>query len=200
MFHGVALSLTERCRLLSWNQARVALKDAGDIESFRLVLAHIVFSLTQRPNSPKPEHSTTAADISPGQAGSNMGDVEVEECADLMSRLNLAIDAEEPPVHLEKGVRLIHSLRSRMMMCADTMPLKPRANRRTERSRPAATRFDAAGWRYGRPALLRLESCSTLCSCGDASPGPTGLLQRGQRCLCRRAGRRRRMRRSAISE
>ena len=79
-----------------------------------------------------------------GRSNKYGGDVEVEECADLMSRLNLAIDAEEPPVHLEKGVRLIHSLRSRMMMCADTMPLKPRANRRTKQYRPAANRVDAA--------------------------------------------------------
>jgi len=44
-------------------------------------------------------------------------DRSMEECEDLMSKLDLAIEADGPPVHLESGLRLIHSLRSRMAMC-----------------------------------------------------------------------------------
>jgi hypothetical protein len=41
-------------------------------------------------------------------------DRDIMECEDLMSKLDLAIEADGPPVHLESGLRLIHSLRSRM--------------------------------------------------------------------------------------
>jgi hypothetical protein len=130
-------------QVTAWNEARVALQDAGDIESFRLVLAQIVFSLTQRPSNQESE-SEAAADVDLERSVPDKGDTGVEACEDLMSRLNLAIDAEDPPVHLEKGVRLIHSLRSRMTMCAGTPPLKPRAHRRGKQYRPAANRIDAA--------------------------------------------------------
>lgn len=131
-------------QIAAWNEARVALQDAGDIESFRLVLAQIVFSLTQRPHDPASELATATEHVGMEGAISDSGDVEVEECEDLMSRLNLAIEAEEAPVHLEKGVRLIHALRSRMTMCASTALLKPRANRRVRQYKPAANAVDAA--------------------------------------------------------
>ncbi|XPS70042.1 hypothetical protein M3J07_002279 [Ascochyta lentis] len=133
-------------QVTAWHEARVALQDAGDIESFRLVLAQIVFSLTQRPNNPDIESNleTTMGDIEPARSASYDEDGAMVECEDLMSRLSLAIDAEDPPVNLEKGVRLIHSLRSRMTMCASTPPLKPRANRRGKQYRPSANCLDAA--------------------------------------------------------
>ncbi|KAF3042995.1 hypothetical protein E8E12_009906 [Didymella heteroderae] len=131
-------------QIAAWNEARKALQDAGDIESFRLVLAQIVFSLTQRPHNSQSgaEKTPEAADIE--RAAANGGDVAVEECEDLMSKLNLAIDAEDPPIHLEKGVRLIHSLRSRMTVCANTPPLKSRPTRRGKQHKPSANRVDAA--------------------------------------------------------
>lgn len=129
-------------QVAAWNEARVALQDAGNIESFRLVLAQIVFSLTQRPQSregemvPATEHTDSETSVS------NDGDAQVE-CEDLMSKLNLAIEAEDTPVHLEKGVRLIHALRSRMTLCAGRSPLKPRANRRGRQYRAATNSIDA---------------------------------------------------------
>lgn len=131
-------------QVAAWNEARVALQDAEDIESFRLVLAQIVFSLTQRPHDPERGPATTAGEVKLERAAVNEGDAAMGECEDLMSKLNLAIDAEDPPVHLEKGVRLIHSLRSRMTMCAGTPPLKPRPNRRGKQYKPSANRVDAA--------------------------------------------------------
>lgn len=130
----------------AWNEARVALQDAGEIESFRLVLAQIVFSLTQRLNvfsgegCPRTEPENDEQE----QSHSYIDDGAMNECEDLMSKLNLAMDAEEPPVHLEKGVRLIHSLRSRMTMCAGTSPLKPRPNRRGRQYKPSADCIDPA--------------------------------------------------------
>lgn len=131
-------------QISAWNEARVALQEAGDIESFRLVLAQIVFSLTQRPHNPESEVRTATEHVDTVDSALSGGDAGVEECEDLMSRLNLAIEAEDSPVHLEKGVRLIHALRSRMTMRADTALLKPRANRRGKQYKPAANAFDAA--------------------------------------------------------
>ncbi|KAJ8111400.1 hypothetical protein OPT61_g5997 [Boeremia exigua] len=130
-------------QVAAWNEARIALQDAGDIESFRLVLAQIVFSLTQRPHNRESE-SEPATDAGLDNSAKNDEDAGVEECEDLMSRLNLAIEAEDTPLHLEKGVRLIHALRSRMTMCASRPPLKPRANRRGRPNRPATACIDAA--------------------------------------------------------
>lgn len=127
-------------QIAAWNEARQALQEAGDIESFRLVLAQIVFSLTQRPHNAQGGMLRTPE----AAAAAHEGDGTVEECEDLMSKLNLAIDAEDTPLHLEKGVRLIHSLRSRMTMCASTPPGKTRPNRRGKQFKPPASRVDAA--------------------------------------------------------
>jgi hypothetical protein len=126
-WNGVEFDRT--MQIAAWNEARVALQNAENIESFRLVLAQIVFSLTQRP------HDSQSANVKTSKE---------EECEDLMSKLSLAIDAEDPPVHLEKGVRLIHSLRSRMTMCASTLTHKSRPNRRGKQYKPSADRVDAA--------------------------------------------------------
>lgn len=133
-----------KLQIAAWNEARVALQDAGDVESFRLVLAQIVFSLTQRPHTPESELRTGKGLADTGDLALSGDDTGVEECEDLMSRLSLAIEAEDAPVHLEKGVRLIHALRSRITMRAGTASRKPRVNRRGRQYKPAANAFDAA--------------------------------------------------------
>ncbi|KAH6642089.1 hypothetical protein C7974DRAFT_94996 [Boeremia exigua] len=138
---GSGVEFDRKLQITAWKEARVALRDAGDIESFRLVLAQIVFSLTQCPHDPDSELATASDSEEPA---SYVGDTEMEECEDLMSKLNLAIEAEDAPVHLEKGVRLIHALRSRMTMCASSPALKPRVNKRSRQYKPAANSVDAA--------------------------------------------------------
>ncbi|UPX14956.1 uncharacterized protein EKO05_0005425 [Ascochyta rabiei] len=133
-------------QVTAWHDARAALQDAGETESFRLVLAQIVFSLTQRPDDADNKSNLETAGESvkstrPISYGEEGGMV---ECEDLMSKLNLAMGAEDPPVYLEKGVRLIHSLRSRMKMCTGTPPMKTRANRRGKQYRPSTQCTDAA--------------------------------------------------------
>lgn len=139
-----AVEFDRTMQVAAWNEARKALQDAGDIESFRLVLAQIVFSLTQRPHDSQCGTDKTPEVVNAGPGVVHEGDGTVEQCEDLMSKLNLAIDAEDPPIHLEKGVRLIHSLRSRMAMCASTPSHKPRPNRRGKQYKPSGNRFDAA--------------------------------------------------------
>ncbi|KAF2728807.1 hypothetical protein EJ04DRAFT_581094 [Polyplosphaeria fusca] len=116
----------------AWHEARVALQDAAEIESFRVVLAQIVFSLTQKPTDdekedgkeasatptkPTMENGVRSRSTTPG-----LDDRDTTECEDLLSKLSLAIDKDGPPIHLEQGLRLIHSLRSRMALSGRMNP------------------------------------------------------------------------------
>ncbi|KAF1970605.1 hypothetical protein BU23DRAFT_511123 [Bimuria novae-zelandiae CBS 107.79] len=104
-------------QLASWHQAQKAIHEAADIESFRVVLAHIVFSLTQKPEDEMdrgksratPEQYMPPTETEPEDADTN-------ECVDLLSKLDLTMNDDGPPLHLEHALRLIHSLRSRMTM------------------------------------------------------------------------------------
>jgi hypothetical protein len=133
---GIAFDRT--LQIAAWNEARAALQDAGDIESFRVVLAQIIFSLTQEPRDSQNDHAVAEGLDDRAGSMSRPADAATEECEDLMSRLNLAINAEEAPVQLEKAVRLIHSLRSRMIMLG---PIKP-VNCRSRSHRPAMNGID----------------------------------------------------------
>jgi hypothetical protein len=97
----------------AWEEAHNALHAAGNIESFRVVLAQIVFALTQRPVQSDPaERRAKTGDPTDEKLDI---DKEVDACDNLLSKLNLVI-TEGPPTHLEQGLRLIHSLRSRVAM------------------------------------------------------------------------------------
>jgi len=124
------LDFDRTLQISAWHEARNALQKAGEVESFRVVLAQIIFALTQRPietvektqDAPnsvsKTELMETDACAQVSREGTPLlaTDQDMDDCADLMSKLNLAIEADGPPVHLESGLRLIHSLRSRMTM------------------------------------------------------------------------------------
>lgn len=143
----------------AWHHARMALQEAQGIESFRVVLAQIVFSLTQKPcekREPSSDMTESVADSTglsqeaeekragiSRQQSTEPEDGAVDECADLLSKLNLAINADGPPVHLEYGLRLIHSLRSRMTMTGSLA------------SRPKKI---PTCWKHGRKATDRLEA------------------------------------------
>lgn len=108
------LSFDRLLQINAWHAAHNALHTAGQIESFRVVLAQIVFALTQKPMEDlTAEKEPSLEDPANGTLGVEQ---ELDECSDLLSKLNLAI-ADGPPTHLEQGLRLIHSLRSRVAMC-----------------------------------------------------------------------------------
>lgn len=121
-----------------WNQARIALAEVEGIESFRVALALIVFSLTQKPYDVANDPRTTQDSIhSPGnslsQLESELGGAyepetsgsegrAVDECNNMMSKLNLIIEEEGPPLYLEKGLRLLHVLKFRMPVAGTVAP------------------------------------------------------------------------------
>jgi hypothetical protein len=116
----------------AWHEAHNALHAASEIESFRVVLAQIVFSLTQKPVGASSRTTTQEvkmdSTVQAEEKDNSETDVDqdLNECNDLLSKLDIAIGADGPPTHLEQGLRLIHSLRSRVTMCNEKPRLKPR--------------------------------------------------------------------------
>ncbi|KAF2260336.1 hypothetical protein CC78DRAFT_523389 [Lojkania enalia] len=133
-------------QISAWREARLALQNATEIDSFRVVLAQIVFSLAQRPMelNDKGQLSDNSIEQSSVQAGSD--DESMSECEDLLSKLDLTIEEEGPPIHLEQGLRLIHSLRSRMAMSGrmQTPPSRIWSSRCGKPPKSSHNRLDAA--------------------------------------------------------
>ncbi|KAF2031139.1 hypothetical protein EK21DRAFT_63747 [Setomelanomma holmii] len=132
-------------QIRAWHEAQNALQTASEIESFRVVLAQIVFALTQKPvedeDAVREEALGTESLPENGTLGADQG---VNECEDLLSKLNLAIDADGPPTHLEQGLRLIHSLRSRMAIYNGKPRLQSGATHGSKHYRPSTGRLDNA--------------------------------------------------------
>ncbi|KAJ5057425.1 hypothetical protein J3E72DRAFT_387425 [Bipolaris maydis] len=144
-------------QMTAWQDARNALQKAGEIESFRVVLAQIIFALTQRPSetndvSTKGLDTAMTHEVLNSQnstehiqgASTTAVDPDMDECSDLMSKLDLAIDADGPPVHLESGLRLIHSLRSRMAVSRQQRRTKPGSKQFGEQRRSPAMLLEEA--------------------------------------------------------
>lgn len=144
-------------QISAWHEARNALQKAGEVESFRVVLAQIIFALTQRPVDAdgaqdeqkalsKTELLATDActEVPMEQTPMLSTDQDVDECADLMSKLDLAIESDGPPVHLESGLRLIHSLRSRMTMSREARYSNPGPGRSARQRRSPVVRLEDA--------------------------------------------------------
>ncbi|PVH81499.1 hypothetical protein DL98DRAFT_458061 [Cadophora sp. DSE1049] len=115
-----------------WAQARRAIQDATHIESFRVVFAHIIFALTQRPldvhqhfrsTRPNPRkassrnlHTTLTPESEnvseqkdfPSEA------TDREEHNRLIGEIEDIIDQDGLPVFLEQGLRHIHTLRCKV--------------------------------------------------------------------------------------
>jgi hypothetical protein len=140
----------------AWHEARNALQQAGEVESFRVVLAQIIFALTQKPVETDDESQSSPSAVGSSEVEASGGEAMkdgipmdateggMEECEDLMSKLDLAIEADGPPVHLESGLRLIHSLRSRMAMCGGARGSRPEESRSVRQRHPPGLRFEDA--------------------------------------------------------
>ncbi|QDS77403.1 hypothetical protein FKW77_006264 [Venturia effusa] len=113
-----------------WIQARRALQDAAHIESFRVVFAHIIFGLTQKPmnknqhNAPSNRDQTAQEpvwsqvryfqDQLREKRHSGTGWQDLEDYRQLEEDLESVIEHDGPPIFLEQGLRHMHVLRSKM--------------------------------------------------------------------------------------
>jgi hypothetical protein len=148
-----AVNFDRTLQISAWHEARNALQKAGEVESFRVVLAQIIFALTQRPvedtdGAHDAQVPVSKTDLMESDACAEVPmlatDQDVDECADLMSKLDLAIESDGPPVHLESGLRLIHSLRSRMTMSREARSSNPGTGRSARQRRSPIVRFEDA--------------------------------------------------------
>jgi hypothetical protein len=109
-----------------WHQARRALEDTGAIESFRVVFAHIIFALTQRPlnvdghvramRSRRRGASVSSEDAPPslGRSTSCSSSSASGGAASGLAELDQVMDFEGPPVFLETALRQIFSYRCKL--------------------------------------------------------------------------------------
>ena len=163
----------------AWHEARNALNAAGDVESFRVVLAQMIFALTQKPVEHKkqeinkgqhrarvrPSHTNEASD----------DDIDVDECDDLLARLDLAFEADGPPMHLERGLRLLHSLRSRIAMRTGTKQYHASTGQLDDTDRAAidllfwlGVMFDTlSAAMHKRPLVVSDEDCDIYPQTGE---------------------------------
>jgi hypothetical protein len=93
-----------------WEQARRALQQVSDVESFKVASAEIIFGLTQKPLDREFELPASAtADLF---TCPNIGDRELK--ARILARLNSLIATEGPPIYLERAARKIQTLKARL--------------------------------------------------------------------------------------
>ncbi|KIY00832.1 uncharacterized protein Z520_03498 [Fonsecaea multimorphosa CBS 102226] len=115
-----------------WHEAKMAIQSSAEIDSFKVILAYMIFALTQRPidgkSKPTTERQTSPADSSTnGRRGSDNSSVyePSTQCADpaMDSIVNeewnpfYASDLEalaSPPIYLETAVRNLFSWRRKI--------------------------------------------------------------------------------------
>ncbi|KAK5019533.1 hypothetical protein LTR16_000435 [Cryomyces antarcticus] len=91
-----------------WHQARQALQETAEIESFRVIFAHIIFSLTQRPLSERLPLQNSFANGSSPTTSKNGATVPG------LTELDLIIESEGPPLFLETAMRQLFSYRCKL--------------------------------------------------------------------------------------
>lgn len=84
-----------------WHQARQALQDAADVQSFRVVFAYLIFSLTQKPLNAEEYLESIGASAFPERHGT-------------FQVLDEVITAEGSSTFLEQGLRHIHTMRAKL--------------------------------------------------------------------------------------
>jgi hypothetical protein len=92
-----------------WHQARQALLDCADVESFKAIFANMLFSLTQRPIDA--ERQTQIRRAAAGIVYDPGDTVNFEALEEMVERV---IEEDGLPIYLERGVRFAHNLRYKL--------------------------------------------------------------------------------------
>lgn len=106
-----------------WHQARAALQDCADIESYRVACAELIFGLTQRPweefEFAELELTTSSAQFSANvnmahNAGGPTSFSEARRKREaILSKLTEVIQKDGPPIFIERAARKMHALKSK---------------------------------------------------------------------------------------
>lgn len=92
-----------------WHQARQALQNSADVDSFRVVFAHIIFSLTQKPIVEQKSGHSHSNTPPPMYESYSIGGI-----AAGMNELELIVDSDGPPIFLEMAMRQLFSYRCKL--------------------------------------------------------------------------------------
>lgn len=93
-----------------WEQARNALRQVSDVESFKVAAAELIFGLTQKPLDSESElPSSSAADLFTCQ---NIGNKGLK--SRILARLSALISLEGPPIYMERAARKLQALKARI--------------------------------------------------------------------------------------
>ncbi|OJJ05770.1 hypothetical protein ASPVEDRAFT_64728 [Aspergillus versicolor CBS 583.65] len=96
-------STTEFDRVLQnhfWDQARRALQDVADVESYQVACAELIFALTQRPWESEEENTSAETE-------------QRSESTTALLRVRDILQKDGPPVHIERAARKMHALKYR---------------------------------------------------------------------------------------
>lgn len=88
-----------------WDQARRALDDVADVESYRVVCAEMIFGLTQKPLDPE---DTEHSDVDTSGCFEDVYDM--QSVADEIASI---IENDGPPIFMERAARKMHTLKYR---------------------------------------------------------------------------------------
>lgn len=145
-----------------WNQAFHALNDAAGIESFRVVFAHIVFSLTQRPLDVAQHLEIMNARRGRGcncqrdTKGLNYSyqDAGCQRCSDRASaglaELHELFDSDKAPLFLETAVRQMFAYRHKLTRLQRQIAAKRDAKKGYDRSGSSIFPLPSPPPQYGR--------------------------------------------------
>ena len=107
-----------------WNEAKAAIQSSGEIDSFKVILAYMIFALTQRPVDPKPVQERTSQKArTESMSTSNSGRPSLNETTSMDGATEeewnpfYASDLEalaSPPIYLETAVRNLFSWRRKV--------------------------------------------------------------------------------------
>ncbi|KAK5052637.1 hypothetical protein LTR84_002502 [Exophiala bonariae] len=107
-----------------WNEAKAAIQSSGEIDSFKVILAYMIFALTQRPVDPKPvQERTPQKPRTESTSNSNRSWPDLDDTMSMDSTMDEewnpfhASDLEalaSPPIYLETAVRNLFSWRRKV--------------------------------------------------------------------------------------
>lgn len=100
-FQGEQHHFEENVKQSTWEQARHALQECSDLESYRVVYAELIFGLVQKPTAPQRR-------IGQGNHGQLLGFVQRKR--EVMKMLAI----QNQPVFVERATRKVHSMKFRL--------------------------------------------------------------------------------------
>ncbi|RFU81098.1 hypothetical protein TARUN_1107 [Trichoderma arundinaceum] len=103
---GLAEEFDRNLQHQIWAQAKRALQDVEELESYRVILAELIFGLTQKAWANDDDNDVDSDNM---KIHSNGFDLKTK----VLSRLNAIISKDGPPIYMERAARKVQTLQAR---------------------------------------------------------------------------------------